>query len=295
LNRHEGKKLSGICWYGIGGKARYYAQPQSVEEMRDHLVWARGEGLPVFMLGHGSNVLFDDEGFDGLVVGTKSLSGFREREKGIVEAEVGQHLAKLVGNVNDLGLQGLETFVGIPGTVGGAVYGNAGASSGGIGDADLVSEVLLIEPSGTMEWVDGRDLPWCYRDSGIGDRVVARVRIRLQPDVDPETLRKESARLLEKKIETQPFELRTCGCIFKNPTGMSAGRMIDECGLKGLQIGAARISTIHANFIENVDAKATSDEIRCLIDRMREKVRAQHGVELEHEVILASTRGERTQ
>ena len=291
MKRDEGRQLSKICWYGIGGNARYYAQPQSVEEMRDHLVWARGEGLPVFMLGHGSNVLFDDEGFDGLVVCTRSLSGFREREKGIVEVEVGQHLENLVDKVNDLGLQGLETFVGIPGTIGGAVYGNAGASSGGIGDADLVSEVLLIEPSGTMEWVDGRDLHWRYRDSGVGDRVIARVRIRLQPDFDAAKLREKSKRLLEIKTDTQPFTNRTCGCIFKNPARKSAGRLIDECGLKGERFGGAMISPVHANFIENVGG-ATSSDIKHLIDRVRKLVRDQHGLELQCEVVLPGTRGE---
>ncbi|NRA75000.1 MAG: UDP-N-acetylmuramate dehydrogenase [Planctomycetes bacterium] len=291
MKRDEGRQLSKICWYAIGGEARYYAQPQSVEEMQDHLVWARGEGLPVFMLGHGSNVLFDDEGFDGLVVCTRSLSGFREREKGIVEVEVGKHLGNLVDKVNDLGLQGLETFVGIPGTIGGAVYGNAGASSGGIGDADLVSEVLLIEPSGTMEWVDGRDLSWRYRDSGIGDRVVARVRIRLQPDFDSEKLCKKSQRFLKLKTDTQPFTNKTCGCIFKNPARMSAGRLIDECGLKGVRFGGAMISPVHANFIENVDG-ATSSDIKHLIDRARKLVRDQHGLELQREVVLPGTRGE---
>ncbi|HIC23499.1 MAG TPA: UDP-N-acetylmuramate dehydrogenase [Planctomycetes bacterium] len=292
MKLEEGIPLSGQCWYRIGGKASYYARPQSIEDMQQLLDWSHREGQPTFLLGYGSNVLFDDAGFEGLVIHTKSLKGYEQHERGIIEAAAGQNLESLVGEVNDLGLQGLESFVGIPGSIGGAVYGNAGASGGGIGD--LVSEVELIEPGGIREWCDGRDLDWRYRESGIGDRVVARVRIRLQPDVDPETLRKESARLLEKKIDTQPFDIRTCGCIFKNPTGMSAGRMIDECGLPDLQIGGARISKIHANFIENVDGKATSDDIERLIDRMREEVRDQHDVELDLEVVLAGTREERT-
>ncbi|MGE4620133.1 MAG: UDP-N-acetylmuramate dehydrogenase, partial [Planctomycetota bacterium] len=281
----ENKSLAPHNWYRVGGTARYYAKPISVDELKDLTDWAHQEQLPVFLLGRGANVLFADAGFDGLVIHTKSLvKKPYVLESGLIEVEVGQDLEKLIGWSNRHGYQGLEGFVGIPSTMGGAVWGNAGAADGGIGK--LVSEVQLIEPGGALEWIDGRDLAWDYRYSGIQDRVIARVRLELTPGFDAENLQKRSDDLLQKKKDTQPFENKTCGCVFRNPDGMSAGQLIEDCQLKGRTSGGAMISNKHANFIENVTGKASSHDIEVLIELIQETVREKYGVSLKNEVVM---------
>ena len=284
MNILERVPLANHTWYRIGGEARYYAKPRSISELTELVCWSRERGLPIFPLGRGANVLFADSGFDGLVIHTKSLAGeIREVESGIIEVEAGQDLEKLVFRLNLMGYQGLEGFVGIPATIGGAVWGNAGAADGGIGDR--ISEVEMIEPGGKPQWVDQRELPWRYRYSGIEDRVVSRIRLHLEAGNDPSELQQRSDVLLGKKRATQPLDNKTCGCIFRNPTDDSAGRLIEQCQLKGKRFGGAMVSEKHANFIENIDGTATAADIEFLIKLIHETVRNQHGVELQHEVI----------
>jgi UDP-N-acetylmuramate dehydrogenase len=285
----ENKSLAPHNWYRIGGEARYYAKPVSIGELKELADWAHHEQLPLFLLGRGANVLFDDAGFDGLVIHTKSLvEKPRELESGLIEIDVGQDLEKLVGWSNHRGYQGLEGFVGIPATLGGAVWGNAGAADGGIGA--LVSEVQLIEPGGALEWIDGRELPWDYRYSGIEDRVIARVRLKLTPGFDAEELKRTSEDLLQKKKETQPFDNKTCGCIFRNPEGRKAGQLIEDCQLKGKSSGGAMISNKHANFIENIAGEASSHDIETLIELVQQTVLEKYDVLLKNEVIMPGSR-----
>ncbi|MEC9476424.1 MAG: UDP-N-acetylmuramate dehydrogenase [Planctomycetota bacterium] len=281
---HERVSLANHSWYRIGGEARHYGKPRSIEELTQLGSWAFDEGLPIFCLGRGANVLFSDSGFDGLVIHTKSLTGeFTDLGAGIIEVLAGQDLEKLIPRFNALGYQGLEGFVGIPATIGGAVWGNAGTASQGIGE--LVSEVELIEPGGKPQWVDQRDLNWHYRYSGIEDRIVSRVRLHLQMGAEPQELENRSQQVLRRKKSTQPFDNQTCGCIFRNPDDDSAGRLIEQCQLKGKRVGGAKVSEKHANFIENVDGTATSADIEDLINLIHQEVQKQHGVELKHEVI----------
>ena len=288
MNLQESIRLSRCCRYRIGGDARYFAVPNTLDELKELISWGEAEGLPRFLLGHGSNVLFADEGFEGLVIHTKKLKAVREMEEGLLEAEAGVPLESLVQRANDLGWQGLESFPGIPGTIGGAVWGNAGACGEEIGDR--VSQVQLMEAGGRGEWIDASSLSWSYRCSGIEDRVVAAVRLRLSPGSDPQQLKIRSRQLKEQKMSTQPYSPPSCGCIFRNPDGASAGELIEKSGLKGVAVGGARVSREHANFIVN-EGKASSEDIEKLIEQVQRAVHEQFQVDLVREVIMPGQRG----
>jgi UDP-N-acetylmuramate dehydrogenase len=288
MNLQEMIVLSRRCWYQTGGDAKYFAEPKTLEELEELISWGETEGLPRFLLGHGSNVLFADEGFDGLVIHTKKLKAVREMEEGLLEAEAGAPLESLVDQANGLGWQGLESFPGIPGTIGGAVWGNAGACGEEIGNR--VSQVQLMEAGGPGEWIDASSLCWSYRCSGIEDRVVAAVRLQLSPGSDPQQLKNRSCELKMQKMSTQPYSQRSCGCIFRNPVGASAGELIEKSGLKGVAVGGARISRDHANFIVN-EGGARSEDIEELIERVQRRVRDLFQVNLVREVIMPGQRG----
>lgn len=288
LNIQESVPLRQRCWYQTGGEARYFGRPGSLEELQQQVDWGNAAGFPLFLMGHGSNVLFADDGFDGLVICTTGLKATDVVEPGVIEVEAGFKLERLVDRANELGWQGLESFPGIPGTIGGAVWGNAGAGGEDIGDR--VSQILLMEPGQGREWVDSRDLDWRYRYSGIEDRVVAAVRLRLNEGSDPQELKRRTAEVELRKRDSQPFALRSCGCIFRNPHGQSAGALIEKSGLKGTTLGRARVSIEHANFIVN-EGGATSRDIEQLIERIRSHVKKLYSVDLEREVIMPGHRG----
>ncbi len=288
VNMSDSEPLSKRCWYRTGGDARYFGRPKSRAELQQQIDWSFSEGIPLFLMGYGSNVLFADDGFDGLVIHTTGLSGIDKVEPGVIEVEAGFKLDKLVDFSNSLGWQGLESFRGIPGTIGGAVWGNAGACGEDIGDR--VSQILLQEPGKGSEWLDGRDLDWRYRYSGIEDRVVAAVRLTLNQGSDPQQLKRRTAEVEKRKRSSQPYTLRSCGCVFRNPDGESAGALIEKCGLKGMVLGGARVSLKHANFIVN-EGGATSRDIEQLIKRVQNQVLKLSSVTLEREVIMPGHRG----
>ncbi len=280
------------CWYRVGGIANWFTRPKSLDELQEAVEYAAAEGLPKFLLGNGSNVLFSDEGFDGLVICTTLLKRRELKGTGLIEVEAGYQLSSLVDEANALGWQGLESLPGIPGTIGGATWGNAGAAGEAIGAS--VAEVLLLDGSGGREWIDGRDLPWNYRNSGIGDRVVAAVRLQLKCGSDRQQLEERTASLKQRKERTQPLAERSCGCVFRNPVGVgegtSAGEWIDRSGMKGERIGGAQVSSEHANFIVN-DDNASAGDIEKLIHLIRDRVRTLFDVDLQREVILPGRNG----
>jgi len=283
--------LSSHCTYRTGGPARWLGEPTSLQEFRDLDCWARGEEIRRFYLGGGSNTLFPDEGFEGLVVLTRHLDGISFPADGIIEAEAGAALIKVIRLANDRGWQGLEEFVGIPGTIGGAVWGNAGASAGGIGQ--VVDAIEVVTDSGEVEWLpaSSESLDWRYRHSGIGERAIVRVRLRLSPGADLRELKSISQKLQEYKQQTQPLSAWSCGCVFRNPSGdTSAGALIEWAGLMGKRLGGALVSVKHANFIIN-EGGATSGEIVALIAEVRDRVEDFHGIRLIHEVITPEKAG----
>ena len=292
MKLEESIGLDNRCWYRVGGIARWFTRPRSLEELQEAVEYAAAEGLPRFLLGNGSNVLFSDDGFDGLVICTTLLKRCEFKEAGLIEVQAGYQLSSLVQEANALGWQGLESLPGIPGTIGGATWGNAGAAGESIGAT--VAEVLLLDGSGGREWIDGRDLPWTYRYSGIGDRVVAAVRLQLNCGSDRQQLEDHTATLMQRKERTQPMAERSCGCIFRNPVGMgegtSAGEWIERSGMKGMSVGGALVSSEHSNFIVN-EGNACAGDIEELIHRIRDRVRTLFDVELQREVILPGPNG----
>jgi UDP-N-acetylenolpyruvoylglucosamine reductase len=277
----ERLELSRFTTLGTGGPARAFARPESLEELERALVFARERGLQVATIGLGSNLLVADEGFEGLVL---KLAG------GLAQAEVdgdrliaggGAPNAVCLHRARSAGLGGFEFACAIPGTTGGGVWMNAGAYGGEW--ASIVERALVVDGDGP-EWRTPRDLGLSYRNSDLQHgEVVARVEFRLTPRPAAE-IKALVAELQSRRKAAQPTNKRTFGSVFKNPRHeLTAGRMLETCGLKGHRIGGAQISPRHANFIENAGEARSADAI-ALMAEARRCAREQFGVELEHEV-----------
>jgi UDP-N-acetylenolpyruvoylglucosamine reductase len=268
-----------------GGAARAYAEPAGVEDLRLLLGAAKHADIRVFILGRGSNVLVPDEGVDGLVISfsNPAWSAFEPRGEGCIWAGAGLRLKNFCGLADKAGLKGFEFLEGIPGTVGGALRMNAGAMGGWI--FDVVIKVQVMLPDGELRLIDKADMNAEYRGCAFLENAIALGAL-LGPFSKGES--GEVGRQIEeyrlKRQESQPRE-PSAGCIFKNPPGESAGKLIDECWLKGERIGGAEVSAVHANFIINRDSATTSD-VMALIRLVRTRVREIKGIELEPEVLL---------
>jgi UDP-N-acetylmuramate dehydrogenase len=268
-------------WYGLGGAARYLFSPANVDELREVLACAQRAGLPVRVLGAGANLLVRDEGFEGLVIRLDAPAFTRVGYEGErVIAGGGVELMQLARDCSCRGLSGLEALAGIPATIGGAIVMNAGGKFGQI--ADVVESATLLERDGTARGVPAEDMQFGYRTSAVGGRIVlcAVLRLRRAP-VDE--VRARFHEIWRFKKESQPMAAHSAGCVFRNPPGESAGRLIDQAGLKGTSIGRARVSEVHGNFIV-ADAGATSAEVLTLVDHVRNTVLAHKGIKLELEI-----------
>ncbi|MFL5925715.1 MAG: UDP-N-acetylmuramate dehydrogenase [Gaiellaceae bacterium] len=279
--RTENVTLARYTTIGTGGPARWFARPETVDELHEHLRWAHDHDVGVEVVGLGSNLLVDDGGVDALVL---KLAGDLAAAR--VEGEtlvMGGGAANAVGlhRARRGGLGGFEFASAIPGTAGGGVRMNAGAY--GREWRDILVAADVVDATGART-VDASALDLSYRHSGLlPGQVVAQVRFRLEPST-PESVKARAAELLAARKATQPTNKRTFGSVFKNPpAGPGAGRMIEACGLKGHRIGGAVVSPRHANFIENADAATTADCIAVMAEARR-RVNEQFGVELEHEV-----------
>jgi UDP-N-acetylmuramate dehydrogenase len=266
---------------GAGGPARWFARPESTEELQHLLRWARGEGVAVETIGLGSNVLVHDDGVDALVVKLARGLASVEVEGSTLVAGGGAANAVCLHRARDAGLGGFEFASAIPGTAGGGVRMNAGAY--GREFRDVLIDAVVVDADGTAAMTP-EALELSYRHSGLGPgRVVARVRFRLERR-DPAEIKQTVAELLAERKATQPTNKRTFGSVFKNPEGEAgAGRLIEECGLKGHRIGGAVISPRHANFIENAGDASSADAL-ALMAEARRRVHEQFGLVLEHEV-----------
>ncbi len=268
----------------IGGWARDYFEPHDLEDLRVLLGALHEAGKKPFLLGAGTNVVFPDGEYGTPVVSTRFLSRSTV-EGGLLRAECGTLLSRLIQVSMGNGLSGLESLVGIPGTAGGALVMNAGGRDGSFGDR--VAEVGLLPADGGPVVVRrGEDIAWGYRRAEIGPYCVAWVTLRLRPD-SPEAVRQRVRTCILKKSESQPLGQWSAGCVFRNPPGFAAGALIDRAGLKGLSRGGARVSERHANFIVNADGSASAVDFRALVEEVRSRVAGAFGVRLETEVILA--------
>ncbi|HET7172441.1 MAG TPA: UDP-N-acetylmuramate dehydrogenase [Gaiellales bacterium] len=273
---------SRLTTVGTGGPARWFARPTTVAELGDVLAWAAGERLDVAVVGLGSNLLVADEGYDGVIVRLAGALARIDRDGDRIVCGGGASLAAIVKRATGWGLSGIEFGCAIPGTAGGAVRMNAGAYGGEI--RDVLAEALVIGAEGSRH--GGPDeLGMRYRRSEVRPgEVVAEVVLGLCPD-DPERIRLTVADMQRRRREAQPAKVRTFGSVWKNPDpGLTAGRLLEECGLKGYAVGGARISPVHANFVENHDGARSADVI-ALMREARSRAR-ERGVELEHEVQL---------
>jgi UDP-N-acetylenolpyruvoylglucosamine reductase len=268
-----------------GGPADWFARPGSLDDLRDLLRWADSEGIEVGVVGSGSNLLISDLGFRGLVLKLDEDLATIEQQGQRLVCGGGARLPQAAAQSARAGLSGLEFGVNIPGTVGGAVKMNANAYGGDL--SKVLEWVLIATPDGS-ERREPADLGFRYRRSNLKPReVVARASFLLEP-ADPSEVKATLAGMRAQRREAQPSGIKTFGSTFKNPDdpradGRSAGVLLDQAGCRGLQVGGARFSEKHANFVENT-GNATTADVVALMAEGRRRVREQFGVTLEPEV-----------
>jgi len=277
----EGVALSRFTTVGTGGPARAFVKPETIADLEEALAWAGERELPVATIGLGSNLLVADEGFEGLVLRLAGELASAEIEGEQLIAGAGAANAVCLHRARAASLGGFEFACAIPGTVGGGVWMNAGAY--GSDWAAILERALVVDAKGP-HWLTPDELGLTYRHSELRHgQVVAQVEFRLTPRPVDE-IKADVAELQALRKAAQPTNKRTFGSVFKNPEHeLSAGRMLEACGLKGHVIGGAQISPRHANFIENADGAKSADAI-ALMAEARRRAREQFGVELEHEV-----------
>jgi UDP-N-acetylenolpyruvoylglucosamine reductase len=277
----DGVELARFTTLGTGGPARAFARPKSDAEVEELLRWAQQRSLGVAVVGLGSNLLAADEGVDALVLKLGGELAAVEVEGNVLRVGGGAANAVALHRARAAGLGAFEFACAIPGTIGGGVWMNAGAYGG---DFAGVLERALVATADGSGWLTPAELGLTYRHSELRQgQVVLRAELRLRPR-PPEEIKAEVRELNTRRKEAQPTNRRTFGSVFKNPDHeLSAGRMLEACGLKGHRIGGAQISPKHANFIENADAATTADAL-ALMAEARRRASEQFGVRLQHEV-----------
>ncbi len=277
----EGVELSRFTTLGTGGPARAFGRPESEREVEELLQWARERSLGGATVGLGSNLLAADEGVDALVLKLGGELAEVEVEGNVLRVGGGAANAVALHRARAAGLGGFEFACAIPGTIGGGVWMNGGAYGG---DFAGVLERVLVATADGSGWLTPLELGLSYRHSELRHgQVVLRAELRLRPR-PPEEIKAEVRELNMRRKAAQPTNRRTFGSVFKNPEHeLSAGRMLEACGLKGYRIGGAQISPKHANFIENADGATTRDAL-ALMAEARRRAHEQFGARLEHEV-----------
>ena len=273
--------LAPLTWLKVGGPAQRMIQPRSVDELVAVVRTCHENGVTVHVLGGGSNLLVRDEGVSGVVIRLSdpvfsqvSIEGTRLR------AGAGAMLSHVISESVKGGLAGLDTLVGIPGTIAGAIKGNAGGRSGEIGEH--LHSVTVVTAQGEKFIRQGDELVFEYRRSSINELCVVEAEFELTQD-NPDDIAERMRKLWVMKKSTQPLSFQSAGCVFKNPRGLSAGALIEQAGLKGMKIGQCEVSDRHGNFIVTEPGAKSADVLK-LIDLMRTKVSEAHGVDLELEL-----------
>ncbi len=273
--------LAPYTWYKIGGPARYFVRPRSIEELQQTARRCTENDIPIYVLGLGANLLVGDNGVEGAVF--RFGEDFWRRvkfDKNACEVGSGVDMQKLVLRTCRQGLAGVECLAGIPGTIGGGIRMNAGGKFGDIGA--LVTRVTVMDVEGTVFERYKDDLVFDYRSTNIAARFILGAALELEPE-DPERIMKRTKEIWMYKRNTQPLNTKNCGCIFKNPRGLSAGALIDQAGLKGFRVGGAEVSTKHANFVV-AHPGCSADDVLRLVKLIREKVYDKNQILLESEV-----------
>ncbi|TMB89208.1 MAG: UDP-N-acetylmuramate dehydrogenase [Chloroflexi bacterium] len=281
----EKEPLASRTSFGIGGPADFFLEAGRAETIEKMLDGCRERTIPYLLLGAGTNLLIADAGIEGLVMRVVTRDHVVEGTR--VRAAAGLKMMRLARIVADAGLRGFEFAIGVPGTVGGAVYQNAGCWGKELREV-LVEACGYMPGSGRKTWSPA-DLKLGYRSSALRDgalkgALVVEATIQLQRG-DGEEAKSLMAKLTRERNETQPIKTKNCGSVFKNPPGDSAGRLVQAAGLKGTREGAAVISELHGNFIVN-EGGATAVQVARLVERARAEVKRRFNVDLEPEVEL---------
>jgi UDP-N-acetylmuramate dehydrogenase len=292
----EAEPVGRYSTYRIGGPATVLL-PATPDDVGAALTLAREAGVPWFAIGLGSNLLLPDEGLDALVI--RLGKGLDRLERNGDDWTVGAGLPAPIAarRTTEAGFAGLHIFVGVPGTVGGGVYMNAGCHGGDW--SEIVERVTVVDAAGKDAVLARADIPFTYRRSGLESRIVLEATVRLRQQ-DQAQLDEAIAEMYEWRQRGTPFNLPCCGSVFKNPAGPSwkqaggertAGQLIEAAGLKGFSIGRAQVSPMHANYIVNTGS-ATASDVKKLIEHVQRTVQERFGVKLEPEVKLIGSRGE---
>jgi len=292
----ESEPLARYSTYRIGGPATVLL-PSSAEDVATAIRMAHEAGVPWFALGLGSNILLPDEGLDALVVRLgKGLDRLEsDGDRWVVGAGLPAPLA--ARRTAAAGYAGLHIFVGVPGTVGGGVYMNAGCHGGDW--SEVVESVTVVDEAGRDSVLPRSEVPFTYRRSGLDGRVVVEAAVRLRREEQPR-LDEQINEMFEWRQSGTPFNQPCCGSVFKNPAGPSwkreggprtAGQLIEAAGLKGFRVGAAEVSPMHANYFVNTGG-ATAADVRGLIEKVQQRVETEFGALLEPEVKVIGRRGE---
>lgn len=277
----QDEPLAMHTWFQLGGPAEYYAEPANVDQLLALLRRCREEEVPVRLLGKGSNILVRDEGVPGVVLRLAAPDFARIDIDGqTVTAGAGAKLGRTITAAVHKGLAGMETLIGIPGTLGGAIHGNAGTHGSDIGQ--WIERVSIVTETGEVAEHVRDEIAFEYRHSSIDELVILEATLELEED-DPRELARRTQKHWIVKKAAQPMGHQCAGCVFRNPRGASAGELIDDAGLKGTRIGGAVVSDRHANFII-AEPECTSQDVIRLIDLIHSQVHDRTGVDLEREL-----------
>ncbi len=278
------RKLSEFSTFGIGGPICYFAEVKTYDEMKDGFSFAMEKKLPFLILGKGSNSLFDDRGFPGVVLLNKIL--FCEWQETSCHVGSGYSFSLLGVQSSRKGFSGLEFASGIPASVGGAVFMNAGANQ--TETSESLESVTFLTKEGQIREYKKEELEFGYRYSSFHSMSGAILSARFILKYLGNAARSTQLKMIDERKKTQPLKEQSIGCVFRNPSSeKSAGFLIDQCGLKGFQVGGAKVSEIHANFIVN-KGKATASEVIDLMRQIQDRVHEKTGILLEPEVRLIS-------
>ncbi len=286
LNWQRNRRLSEFSTWGIGGPIFLFAAIATEQEMEEAFAFAKNHCLPFFILGKGSNCLFDDAGFNGIVL--LNRIDFIAWQGSAVTAGAGASFSRLGFKAASKGLAGLEFASGIPASVGGAVFMNAGAN--GRETEGPLSKVLYLDSEGNRREFSKEELRFGYRRSPFQTMkgAILSATFQLEPGLHA---RAKQLEIVEQRIKSQPLKEKSAGCVFRNPSiSLSAGALIDRSGLKGVSIGAAEVSKIHANFLINRGG-ATAQDVLSLIALVQARVYEKTGVRLEPEIRIVGSHG----
>jgi UDP-N-acetylmuramate dehydrogenase len=275
------ESLSQFTTFRIGGEADYYIEPVDADDLLKMLVYLNDNQMPYYVMGNGSNVLISDEGIRGVVINLELGFGYLKHEQGYIYAGAGTKIARFVEFCIQHSYAGVEMLAGIPATIGGTLIMNAGCYGGEI--STYVTEVTVIKNM-QVKKLTREECKFVYRNSGLKDSVILEAKFRL-PAGDVIELSERRSELMKHRNGSQPVEIPNAGCVFKNPKGNFAAKLIEECGLKGKALGGAMVSTKHANFIVNYD-KATAEDVIELIRLIKTTVKEKTGYDLEMEIKL---------